>query len=226
MTGIWQTVWLEPVSTGFITDVVTIPDIDHKLVEFRAGFDTQNMPTDVYPSITVLSEGKVIGTAQRPPRSPGPAIVSITNPHLWSPSDPFLYEYRITSGRDTVTGYFAMRKISVAKDSAGINRLFLNNKPLFEFGLLDQGWWPDGLYTAPTDEALRFDIEQTKRLGFNLIRKHVKVEPDRWYYHADRLGMLVWQDMPSGDNTPRRERRSSRRNCITWSTRYAIIRRL
>ena len=200
VTGIWQTVWLEPVSTGFITDVVAIPDIDHKFVEFRTTFDTRNMPTDVFPAITVLSGGKVIGTSQRPPRGSGPAVVYITDPHLWSPSDPFLYEYRITSGLDTVTGYFGMRKIAVAKDSAGINRLFLNNKPLFEFGTLDQGWWPDGLYTAPTDDALRFDIEQTKRLGFNMIRKHVKVEPDRWYYDADKLGMLVWQDMPSGDN--------------------------
>ena len=200
VTGIWQTVWLEPVRTGFLTEVVAIPDIDHKLVEFRASFDKEGMPTEVGPTITVLSEGKVVGVSRVMLGSGGPPYVEIPNPHLWSPDDPFLYEYRAVSGADTVTGYFGMRKIAVAKDSAGVNRLFLNNKPLFQFGTLDQGWWPDGLYTAPTDDALRFDIEATKRLGFNMIRKHVKVEPDRWYYWADKLGMLVWQDMPSGDN--------------------------
>jgi hypothetical protein len=146
--------------------------------------------------ITVMTDGRVVGTT-RPRRG---LVVDLPHPHLWSPSDPFLYQYRIVSGADTVTGYFGMRKIAIAKDSAGINRLFLNNRPLFEFGPLDQGWWPDVLYTAPTDDALRFDIEQTKRLGFNMIRKHVKVEPDRWYYDADKFGVLVWQDMPSGDN--------------------------
>ena len=147
---------------------------------------------------SVLVNGKVIARTRQHPDAGG--IIDIPNPHLWSPSDPFLYDLRVIYAGDTIRSYFAMRKISVAKDSSGINRLFLNNKPLFQYGTLDQGWWPDGLYTAPTDEALRFDIEATKRLGFNMIRKHVKVEPDRWYYHADRLGMLVWQDMPSGDN--------------------------
>jgi len=196
VTGIWQTVWLEPVRTGFVTEVVATPDIDHDLVEFHYVADTHNMPTDVPAKITVLSDGQIVGTS-RPRSDP---VIYLPHPHLWSPDDPFLYQYRLVNGRDTVTGYFGMRKIAVAKDSAGINRLFLNNKPLFEFGPLDQGWWPDGLYTAPTDAALAFDIEQTKRLGFNMIRKHVKVEPDRWYHDADSLGVLVWQDMPSGDN--------------------------
>jgi hypothetical protein len=195
VTGIWQTVWLEPVRVGFVTDVLATPDIDHNVVEFHVAADTRGMPTDVRPRIVVTSDGKTIGTLRR-----NLPVVDIPHPHLWSPSDPFLYQYRVVNGSDTVTGYFAMRKIAIAKDSAGINRLFLNNHPLFEYGTLDQGWWPDGLYTAPTDDALRFDIEQTKRLGFNMIRKHVKVEPDRWYYYADKIGMLVWQDMPSGDN--------------------------
>jgi hypothetical protein len=110
-----------------------------------------------------------------------------------------LYDVELTHGTDRVTSYFAMRKIEVKKDRDGFNRIFLNNKPLFQYGPLDQGWWPDGLYTAPTDEALKYDLEVTRKLGFNMIRKHVKVEPARWYYHCDRLGILVWQDMPNGD---------------------------
>ncbi len=130
--------------------------------------------------------------------------LNIPNPKLWSPSDPFLYDLKIAVIRkgkvvDEIKSYFAMRKISMAPDEHGIQRMLLNNKFVFHFGPLDQGWWPDGLYTAPTDEALRFDIEKTKEMGFNMIRKHVKVEPARWYYHCDKLGMLVWQDMPSGD---------------------------
>ncbi len=123
---------------------------------------------------------------------------------LWSPESPFLYDLEASLETDTgavdrVTSYFGMRKISLGKDEAGITRLFLNNKELFQLGPLDQGYWPDGLYTAPTDEALRYDIEITKQLGFNMTRKHVKVEPDRWYYWTDKLGLLVWQDMPSGE---------------------------
>jgi hypothetical protein len=125
----------------------------------------------------------------------------IPSPRRWSPDDPFLYELRVRlASGDSVASYFGMRTIAVAPDSTGVRRLFLNGRPLFQYGPLDQGWWPDGLYTAPTDEALRFDIETTRRLGFNLARKHVKVELARWYYHADRLGLLVWQDMPSAGN--------------------------
>src|SRR5206468_12495814 len=121
--------------------------------------------------------------------------------------DPHLYNLRVRLATgDTVDSYFGMRKIAVQPDASGVKRLFLNGRPLFEYGLLDQGWWPDGLYTAPTDAALRSDIETTKRLGFNLARKHVKVEPDRWYYWCDKLGLLVWQDMPSGFPPGRRGR--------------------
>ena len=134
----------------------------------------------------------------RPPRR---SSIKIPNAKLWSPDQPFLYGLRVgIAGGDEVTSYFGMRKIAVAKDDSGINRLMLNGKPLFQLGPLDQGCWPDGLYTAPTDEALKYDLEVTKKLGFNMIRKHVKVEPDRWYYWCDTLGMLVWQDMPAGDN--------------------------
>jgi len=133
--------------------------------------------------------------------APALGPLPIPNPHKWSPADPFLYTVQVSlASGDEVESYFGMRSIAVRKDAAGVNRLFLNGEPLFQFGLLDQGWWPDGLYTAPTDEALASDIQKTKELGFNVIRKHVKVEPARWYYHADRLGMLVWQDMPSGNN--------------------------
>ncbi|HLT41464.1 MAG TPA: glycoside hydrolase family 2 TIM barrel-domain containing protein, partial [Sphingobacteriaceae bacterium] len=123
---------------------------------------------------------------------------------LWSPSNPFLYDLKVALVRngkviDEVSSYFAMRKISMGKDSQGIQRMLLNNEFLFQYGPLDQGWWRDGLYTAPTDEALRFDVEKTKEMCFNMIRKHIKVEPARWYYHCDQLGILVWQDMPSGD---------------------------
>jgi hypothetical protein len=120
---------------------------------------------------------------------------------LWSPDDPFLYDLRVEVGEeDAVESYFGMRSIDLAPDGAGHQRLVLNGEPLFQYGTLDQGWWPDGLYAAPTDEALAFDVQKTKEMGFNLIRKHVKVEPARWYYHCDREGILVWQDMPSGDN--------------------------
>jgi len=123
---------------------------------------------------------------------------------LWPPDAPFLYDLKITlmeNGRevDRVTSYFGMRKISVVKDESGTPRILFNNERLFQYGPLDQGFWPDGLYTAPTDEALRYDIEMTKKLGMNMARKHVKIEPQRWYYWCDKLGLLVWQDMPSGD---------------------------
>ncbi len=199
VTGIWQTVWLEP--AGVVASIYAEPDIDRGTVTIVARMNQlPGIPTDVPVTATLSSGGRVIDTWHSGGRFSGPLVLKVPNPHLWSPDDPFLYDLKVTALTDVVTSYIAMRKIAVAKDSAGINRLFLNNKPLFQYGTLDQGWWPDGLYTAPTDAALRFDIEATKHLGFNMIRKHVKVEPDRWYYHADKLGMLVWQDMPSGDN--------------------------
>ena len=132
--------------------------------------------------------------------------VAINAPHLWTPEDPHLYALRVSLQQDGkevdgVQSYFAMRKIALGKDAAGTTRILLNNQPYFQSGVLDQGYWPDGIYTAPTDDALRYDIEAAKKLGFNMIRKHAKVEPDRWYYWADKLGVLVWQDMPQGFNT-------------------------
>jgi hypothetical protein len=134
----------------------------------------------------------------------GTAMLQIPDPKLWSPENPFLYDLKLSVIRkgkviDEVKSYFAMRKISLKPDINGVLRILLNNRFVFQYGPLDQGWWPDGLYTAPTDEALAFDILKTKEMGFNMIRKHVKVEPARWYYHCDKNGMLVWQDMPSGD---------------------------
>lgn len=121
-------------------------------------------------------------------------------PHMrnWSPEDPFLYDVHIKMGNDSVESYFAMRKIEMKNDKNGIPRIFLNNKPYFQKGVLDQGYWPDGLYTPPCDEAMIYDIQKMKDLGFNMIRKHIKIEPQRWYYHCDRIGMLVWQDMVNG----------------------------
>jgi len=200
VTGIWQTVWLEPVPRRYIHGLKLTPDVDgSKLnVEIATKLTRSDNVT-----VEVSTGGKVVAQA----KGLNHIEVSIPEPHLWSPDDPFLYDVKITLGRfnlpeitDTVHSYFAMRKISLAKDKDGINRLFLNNKPLFHYGPLDQGWWPDGLYTAPTDEALKYDIEVTKQLGMNMARKHVKVEPDRWYYWCDKLGLLLWQDMPSGNN--------------------------
>jgi beta-galactosidase/beta-glucuronidase len=121
----------------------------------------------------------------------------VRNPHLWSPGDPYLYGLRISYNSDAVTSYFGMRKVEIREDSNGYQRIFVNNKPLFLFGPLDQGFWPDGIYLAPTDAALRSDLEYEKMIGCNMVRKHVKVEPRRWYYWADKLGLLVWQDFPS-----------------------------
>ena len=147
--------------------------------------------------------------------SGAPAELHLPEPKLWSPDSPFLYDMSIAlvrNGRtlDEVRSYAAMRKFSTGRDRSGVMRLLLNNRPLFQFGPLDQGWWPDGLYTAPTDEALAFDVVKTKELGYNMIRKHIKVEPARWYWHCDRLGMIVWQDMPSGDQADRMPQWQSR----------------
>ncbi len=200
VTGIWQTVWLEPVSAGHITAVKAIPNIDaHALnvtVETSCGW-----PAGIV-DVQLLDKGKVVASAKG--ISGKEMRLSLENPNLWSPSNPYLYDLKISLSKegktmDVVKSYTAFRKISTERDADGIMRMYLNNKPLFHYGPLDQGWWPDGLYTAPTDEALLYDIKKTKDWGFNMIRKHVKVEPARWYYHCDREGILVWQDMPSGD---------------------------
>jgi beta-galactosidase/beta-glucuronidase len=203
VTGIWQTVWLEPVNEKFIQNVKSVPDIDNESLKVEAVTCGTSFG-DYYEVIvkqgeTSISSGKAVT---------GESVgISVPSPKLWSPESPFLYHLEIklfSNGKvvDEVKSYFAMRKISSKRDETGIVRLQLNNKDYFQFGPLDQGWWPDGLYTAPTDEALKYDIQKTKDLGFNMIRKHVKVEPARWYTHCDQLGILVWQDMPSGDRSP------------------------
>jgi hypothetical protein len=210
VTGIWQTVWLEPVPFhGAISGLAITPNVDKESVTVRPGYAVPGGQEVV--TVEVLDGERVVGSRTSPPglivagsASGQDVEVAIPKPKLWSPDSPFLYDVRVVLSKrgkvlDEVRGYCGMRKISVAKDPAGVNRLMLNNKPLFQFGPLDQGWWPDGLYTAPTDEALRYDIEITKKLGFNMCRKHVKVEPARWYYWCDKLGLMVWQDMPSGD---------------------------
>jgi hypothetical protein len=152
-----------------------------------------------------VEDGKIVAQAKGIPGQE--ILIGIPQAKTWSPETPFLYEVEaslLSNGKvtDKVKSYFGMRKIATRRDAQGIVRLQLNNTDYFQFGPLDQGWWPDGLYTAPTDEALKYDIVKTKELGFNMIRKHVKVEPARWYYHCDREGILVWQDMPSGDESP------------------------
>lgn len=200
VTGIWQTVWLEPVPRTYIESFKIVPDVDRHSVTVSvkiAGDQETNCELIITAEHTSIS-------------ATGPASAAVElnlDEHykqLWSPAKPQLYDLTIETKRDgktidAVSTYFALRKIEVGPDEKGVPRLLLNGEPLFHIGTLDQGFWPDGIYTAPTDEALRYDIEVTKRLGFNAIRKHVKVEPQRWYYWCDALGVLVWQDMPSGD---------------------------
>ena len=183
-SGIWQTVWLESVPQNYIRSLRVTPLFDAHQVE-----------------ITVEGEGQcTIDLEGRRYTFPAgvPAHVPVRAFRPWSPEQPTLYPFSVTLGSDTVYSYFAMRKCSVETDKDGVRRLFLNGKPYFHNGLLDQGYWPDGLYTAPSDDALVYDIQLAKDMGFNMLRKHIKVECDRWYYHCDRMGMLVWQDMPCG----------------------------
>ncbi len=217
VTGVWRTAWIESVPKASIESLKITPNVDRSLVSLIVA--GRGMESADAVAVEVTAGGKTVGKVQG---RLGEAIdVKIDNPKLWASGNPFLYDLKVTLTRngkaiDGVTSYFGMRKIEVKKDAAGVNRLFLNGKAVFQFGPLDQGWWPDGLYTAPTDEALKYDIEETLRMGFNMARKHVKVEPDRWYYWADKLGLLVWQDMPSGDRPwkgeePVTPRRSSNR---------------
>jgi len=203
VTGIWQTVWVEAVGENFLTSLKTVTDIDRNTVSFTPQL-AESSNTDLV-EVKILENGKVI--SQGKGISGQEVLLSVPDAKLWSPESPFLYDVEVTLLRngkvlDFVKSYIGMRKISTKRDANGIVRMQLNNKDYFQFGPLDQGWWPDGLYTAPTDEALKFDIIKTKDLGFNLIRKHVKVEPARWYYHCDKEGILIWQDMPSGDQGP------------------------
>jgi beta-galactosidase/beta-glucuronidase len=210
-TGIWQTVWLEPVGPrNYIKSLHVVPDYDQSAVtinvEVSGPMDGTNLKTHIEypgplgsrrkgPEIVSVVAGRVIGVHV--------PIESGAEKYAWTPENPNLFSFNVSLNKgqqiDEVNSYFAMRKTSIGKDDKGVTRLMLNDKPVFQFGPLDQGFWPDGIYTAPTDEALKSDIETTKKLGFNMARKHVKVEPERWYYWCDKLGLLVWQDMPSGD---------------------------
>ena len=204
VSGIWQTVWLEPVAAKHIGNLRITPDIDRNLLTVKAELNACN-PSDLV-EVAVYDGGRLVATG----KSINAEAVEVAMPQdakLWSPDSPFLYTLKVTlkSGDkvlDKVDSYAAMRKYSTRRDANGIVRLELNNEALFQFGPLDQGWWPDGLYTAPTDEALLYDVRKTKDFGFNMIRKHIKVEPARWYTHCDQLGIIVWQDMPSGDRNP------------------------
>ena len=181
-SGIWQSVWLEAVPQSYVRGLRITPRFDDAAVEITA---------DVAGAQSAVAH--FAGADYELP-----ALIPVPDFEAWSPENPKLYDFSVSCGEDEVKSYFAMRKFSVEKDDSGVPRLFLNNAPYFHNGLLDQGYWPDGLYTAPTDEALCRDILLAKESGFNMLRKHIKVEPLRWYYHCDRLGMLVWQDMPCG----------------------------
>ena len=194
-SGIWQTVWLEEVTANYISELKLTPDVDAGVLRLRILTLGGTTPGSVRVSaftgkrLVVQVTGKAGADLELP----------IKNARLWTPDDPFLYTLNVEMGDDVVTSYFGMRKISIGKDEKNLTRILLNNKFVFQSGPLDQGFWPDGVYTAPTDEALRFDIAEMKRLGFNMVRKHLKVEPARWYYWCDKLGLLVWQDMPCAD---------------------------
>lgn len=201
VTGIWQTVWLEPVPRSSIDRLVLTPELGAGVLHVTVS--RRGVAPAARVEAVASSGGRLVGRATG--AVGGDLRLTIANVHPWSPDDPFLYDLRVTlrdgtRGVDSVTSYFGMRSVSRGPDANGFVRIRLNGKSVFELGPLDQGWWPDGLYTAPTDAALRHDIEMMKALGFNMVRKHIKVEPARWYYYADKLGLAVWQDMPSGWN--------------------------
>ncbi|MGW2716732.1 PA14 domain-containing protein [Streptomyces sp. NPDC001492] len=189
-SGIWQTVWMEPVASDHVDSLKLTPDV----AKGQLAVEARGVRDGVPITATAYDGHRKVATARG--RTGGPLTLSIHDPHLWSPDDPFLYDLKVTVGADRVGSYFGMRSVAVEKVN-GIPRTLLNGEPIFMMATLDQGFWPDGLYTAPTDEALAYDLKVHKRLGFNAVRQHIKVEPDRWFYWADRLGLLVWQDMPA-----------------------------
>jgi len=207
-SGIWQTVWLEPVPAAHITGLKLTPDLDQQAVQLLVsgeGLGAYTIEASVWHSSTLVASAT--GSVS------SPMTISIPAPHLWSPDDPFLYDVQVdlklgSTVVDHISSYFGMRKIGLERIDQYM-RLLLNNQFVFQIGVLNQGYWPDGIYTAPTDEALRFDLEQAKALGYNLVRLHMKVEPARWYYWADKLGLMVWQDMPAmrDGHTPSEEDR-------------------
>ncbi|WAP51079.1 glycoside hydrolase family 2 [Arthrobacter sp. ATA002] len=225
-SGIWQTVWLESVPRTSISQLVLVPSLDSVAVTVLLDGGTGNLDTGNLDAagggapgghgdhsragltavITVSAGGRTLADAVVVPGEE--VTIPVPDPHLWTPEDPFLYDLdvRLRAGNeeiDSVRSYTGLRTFGVGRDNAGHARLLLNGEPYFHAGLLDQGYWPDGLYTAPSDEALAYDIQAAKDLGFNMLRKHIKVEPLRWYYHCDRLGMLVWQDLVNGGRSYR-----------------------
>jgi hypothetical protein len=202
VSGIWQTVWLEPVAETFIRRYRVEPDIDKKRAIVKVEADGNMDGKRV--TARVIENSRIVANSSG--RMNTPLLLNIPDARLWSPTDPYLYELDITiedpsnKTLDRVRGYFGMRKTSLGKDANGITRLMLNNEFVFQLGPLDQGFFPDGLYTPPTEAAMKFDLETLKNMGFNMIRKHVKAEPARWYYLCDKMGFLVWQDMPSAKN--------------------------
>jgi beta-galactosidase/beta-glucuronidase len=201
ITGIWQTVWIEPVPAVRIESFKITPDLDSSTLKLTV--KTSNGSVDTMVDAVALEQDKEISRASG--RSGTELVLPIPDVKTWSPDFPFLYGLKVSlksAGEiiDSIQSYFGMRKISLGHDSQGVLRILLNNDFVFQMGPLDQGYWPDGLYTAPTDEALRYDLEMTQKFGFNTTRKHIKIEPQRWYYWCDRMGLLVWQDMPSGGN--------------------------
>lgn len=201
VSGIWQTVWLEPVPQTAISRLKLTPDIDTEQLETAVFLDGDT--SDIEVQVELFADGEPVAQATVAANHAQPLTLQVLNPKLWSPEDPYLYDLHVTLLRenevvDQVESYVGMRKFGIGKDGNGRFRLQLNNQPYFQFGPLDQGYWPDGLYSPPTDEALRYDLEKTKELGFNMLRKHVKVEPARFYYHCDKLGLIVHQDMPNG----------------------------
>jgi hypothetical protein len=201
-SGIWQTVWLEPVPEVCIDNLWLTPSVEAQGLRLRV--TVNSLADDLRVEALALDDGSVAGQVAGPPG--GELFLPLVKSKLWSPDSPFLYDLRVSLKKggqevDRVVSYFGMRKVALMTDDQGIARISLNGQPLFQIGTLDQGFWPDGIYTAPTDDALRSDIAFLKAAGFNLARKHVKIEPDRWYYWCDKLGLLVWQDMPSGNNS-------------------------
>jgi hypothetical protein len=214
VTGIWQTVWMEPVPEARITGVVTTTDLTREEVTFRV--ETAGDTTGLRVGVGIRFGPGIVEVPAKPGEPVRFRFDQLRDPRkpeavkLWTPDSPHLYDAVVTLARETekvdqVDSYFAVRTASAAKDDKGVMRLMLNNKPLFQIGPLDQGWWPDGLLTPPSDEAMKYDLEVLKKLGMNMLRKHIKVEPARLYYHCDKLGLLVWQDMPSGGMPSRKQ---------------------
>ncbi len=218
VSGIWQTVWIEAVNDTYIKQVLPHTDIDKMVVCLDFDIDGSRGDEDV--KIEVKNGDNIIKRVEQ--KLSDDIHIDMKGAILWSPNSPKLYDMNITLSRkgkviDEVSSYFAMRKISVDRDECGYKRVFLNNKPIFQYGPLDQGWWPDGLLTPPTEEAMLFDMVELKKMGFNTIRKHIKVEPEQYYYYADSLGLMLWQDMVSGFKTaPKTAQKGSQNNNLSW----------